>query len=106
MRKQILFFILTFLPLLASAEKSGTCGEKLTWTYEETTKTLTISGSGEMTDYYPDAPWSKFGIQTAVIESGVTSIGSSAFYNSSGLTTVTIGNSVTNIGNNAFSYCI
>ena len=41
-----------------------------------------------------------------VIPEGVTSIGSSAFYNSSSLTSVTIGDGVTSIGSSAFSGCI
>ena len=108
MRKQILLFILTLLPMLASADKSGTCGENLTWTYEEATKTLTISGSGKMNDYaynYNSTPWSYFPIQTAVIVSGVTSIGNGAFQNCSGLTSITIPNSVASIGSYAFSRC-
>ena len=39
------------------------------------------------------------------IPSGVTSIGSSAFYDCDGLTSVTIPNSVTSIGSSAFSGC-
>ena len=40
-----------------------------------------------------------------IIPDGVTSIGSSAFYNCSGLTSVTIPNSVTSIGSSAFGGC-
>jgi len=69
--------------------------------------TLTISGSGEMRDYFfaDLPPWLSFQdiIRTVVIENGVTNIGSSAFANLSGLTSVTIPNSVTTIGNAAFA---
>lgn len=110
MRKQLLLFLLALLPLAASADSSGTCGAGLKWTYVEATKTLTISGQGEMYNYSNTdfsgkwAPWRNIGFQTLIIESGVTSIGNYAFYFSS-LTSVTIPNSVTSIGNGAFEYC-
>ena len=33
------------------APTSGTCGENLTWNFDEATGTLTIEGSGRMEDY-------------------------------------------------------
>ena len=35
----------------AWADDSGTCGTSLTYSYVESTHTLTISGTGAMTDY-------------------------------------------------------
>ena len=64
----------------ASAETtSGTCGENLTWKFEN--HTLTISGTGDMYDYFRyAAPWENcVGIEKWVIEEGVTSIGTNAF---------------------------
>ncbi len=106
MRKTILLCVLTLLPMLASADNSGTCGENLTWTFEEATKTLTISGSGDMPNYSYESPWSTYGIKTVVIESGVTSIGECAFIRCFNLASITIPNSVTSIGNWAFVDCI
>ena len=64
------------------AATSGTCGEALTWTLDEA-GTLTISGTGDMTDWSDAAgtPWYAFhdSIETVVIENGVTSIGEYAF---------------------------
>ena len=34
-----------------AADTSGTCGDKLTWSYDIAAATLTISGSGAMSDY-------------------------------------------------------
>ena len=67
--------------------------------------TLTISGKGEMPDYYSADPplWPKELITAVIIENGVTSIGANAFSSCYGLTSVTIPNSVTSIGANAFS---
>ncbi len=103
------------LPAETNIVASGTCGENLTWTLDDT-GTLTISGTGEMTDYNygSDAPWYRHlaSIKTIVIDDGVTGIGDYAFDNSdnafdaiSSLTSVTIGNSVTSIGTGAFMWC-
>ena len=56
--KKIILFILTLslivgaipFSLATYAAESGTCGENLTWTLDG--GTLTISGTGEMTNYY------------------------------------------------------
>lgn len=115
MKKLLFLFTTILLPMITSADESGTCGDNLTWTYVESTKTLTISGSGDMTDFYKDGrgpiiatPWYNFrkNISIIVIEDGVTSIGGIAFSGCKELTSVTIGNSVKNIGSQAFSGCI
>ncbi|MBQ3618681.1 MAG: hypothetical protein II939_11070, partial [Bacteroidales bacterium] len=66
----------------AMAQTSGTCGDNATWTYDEATKTLTISGTGAMSDYPSDnQPWSSIqDIQTVIIGNGITTIGENAFY--------------------------
>ena len=109
MKKQILFSFLMMLPMVASADDSGSCGEDVTYTYVESTHTLTISGSGAMRDYssFGSAPWTNYRkqIAEAIIEDGVSSIGDWAFYGCNGLTSVTIPNSVTSIGYDAFRGC-
>ncbi len=88
----------------ALADTSGTCGENLTWTLTDE-GLLTISGTGEMTDYsYTVGPWEN-GLQQIVIEDGVTTIGTYAFYNCSSLKSVTLPDSLTSIGKDAFAYC-
>ena len=93
------------LPLVASADDSGTCGSNLTWTYVESTGTLTISGTGAMWDYSDYLPWVSYNIKKVILEDGITSIGGCAFRDCSGLTSVTIPNSVTGIGEWAFQGC-
>ena len=87
---------------------SGTCGTNLSWSLNNQ-GVLTISGTGAMTNWTSSGSVSWYSkrssIKTVVIESGVTSIGSYAFYNCSKLTSVTIPNSVTTIGSCAFYYC-
>jgi len=97
------FFILV-LALAASAgtlfAQSGTCGANVTW--DLTDGVLTISGTGDMTDftYESPAPWYDIreSINTVVINSGVTTIGERAFELCKNVTTVTIPNGITKIG--------
>lgn len=90
---------------------SGYCGGEgdgtnLTWTLDSE-GTLTISGKGKMKDFDFSSDrcpwWNK--AKTAVIENGVTRIGSVAFWFCSCLENVAIPDSVTSIGENAFSGC-
>ncbi len=86
----------------------GICGDNLYWVFDESTGTLTISGEGDMNNYaYDNVPWLayKTDIKTAVIESGVTSIGDYAFNGCTNLSSVTIPEGVENIGESAFRSC-
>ena len=89
---------------------NGKCGDNVSWSYDSTTNTLTISGTGAMYDFEDssEAPWNVYceKFLTVKIESGVTTIGSWAFSNCRSLTSVTIPNSLTTIGNLAFCNCI
>lgn len=121
--KKIYLFLIALLPLTASADDSGTCGENVTWAWVESTKTLTISGTGAMSDYdnskwtddvplFSENPWDKYQnkIEKVVIGPGVTYIGGGSFYGAGGskyvnLKSVTIGSSVSEIGYFAFRQC-
>lgn len=87
---------------------SGKCGENVYYNFDESTATLTISGTGDMADYAGAGyqPWSNYeeDISSVIVESGVTSIGDYAF-SSCNLTSVTIPDGVTSIGGYAFSSC-
>ena len=102
---------LVLLPALlhsSKAETSGQCGDNLYWSFDESTGTLTITGSGKMSDYeWHETPWEeqREQIQKLALPNGITHIGNSAFEECTGLASITIPNSVTSIGDCAFSEC-
>ena len=75
-----ILMVLSIVPITASAAvTSGTCGDNLIWTYNTTTFTLTISGTGDMYDWDADktpAPWNFYrsDILTVIIEDGVAKL--------------------------------
>ena len=93
----------------AIAEQSGACGDNVTYSFDSAAGTLTVSGTGPMTDYTlsAPAPWvdERALIQTVVIENGVTRVGSRAFQECANLDSISIPDSVTGIGNYAFLSC-
>ncbi len=85
---------------------NGSCGTNATWSYAD--GTLTISGTGTMSDYNArSAPWYPLNqeITTVVIESGITSIGKYAFFDLPNLTSVTIPEGVMLIEYESFYNC-
>ena len=95
----IFALLLTAVTGVWAADDSGSCGTDVSYSYVESTHTLTISGAGAMADYDDlfERPWNSYAedIVTIIIENGVTSIGEKAFHNCSAMTTVTIGTGVT-----------
>ena len=89
------------------SDSTGTCGESLTWTLAG--GTLTISGSGAMTDYGESntAPWysGREQITAVVVDRGVTGIGAYAFYGCVNLGDITLPEGLTAIGQYAFTGC-
>ena len=87
----------------------GKNGDNLKWTYDDATKTLTITGSGDMANfaYAGAAPWYSYksDITSIEISDGVTSIGDYAFYSCKKLNNVTLPASVNTIGDSAFYSC-
>ena len=76
----------------AAAAGDNSCGENVTWTLAD--GTLTISGTGRMTNFTSDspAPWADQAdqITNVEVEGTVTSIGAVAFKGCTNLTTVNI----------------
>ncbi|MBQ3193870.1 MAG: leucine-rich repeat protein [Oscillospiraceae bacterium] len=89
-------------------DEAKICGENLTWNYNAQTKTLTISGTGEMYDYADYVvPWAEYQreVRNVVVEQGVTVIGSCAFDGMTSLINVEIADSVITIGDAVFRSC-
>ena len=116
MKRQILslliavFLVFSMIPLNAQAAIYGSCGNNVQWTFDNSSKRLTISGSGPMNNFdasMTTLPWYGYRteIKTVVIQNGVTNIGEYAFYNTPQLQSVRIPASVTIINRSAFQNC-
>ena len=84
-------------PATSSVQTSGKCGDNVTWNFNQSNGTLTISGTGPMWDYTENLKWSddffepelsgkapgwymfQDSIRQIVVTSGVTHIGDHAF---------------------------
>ena len=100
----VLLIPMSDFKICATEATSGTTGE-CTWTLYDTT--LTITGNGAMANYNSTSNLSPWGtnITEVVIENGVTSIGTYAFYKCTALKSISIPSSLKSIGSNAFEYC-
>lgn len=127
MKKRLLSMILavsmmlTFLPVGAvtafAEDPEWSCGatdsDTVTAHFESASGTLTFSGEGAMENYQTMhfvAPWKEISnqIKKIVIENGVTSIGSNAFYQCGDMQATldfSDAKALTSIGNNAFYGC-
>ena len=86
----------------------GQCGDNLYWSYDETAKTISITGSGNMYDYTADTqPWLLFKEQLVEVTTTntVTSIGTSAFEGCARLGKISLGTGLKEIAANAFAGC-
>ena len=94
---------LLMIPAFGEGANSGSCGEALTWTFEN--ETLTIDGTGEMENYTAEpAPWAELtDVKDLVVKEGVTSITEQAFAALDALQSVSLPASLTAIGDRAFS---
>lgn len=105
-----ILMLVSIIPITASATDptSGTCGDNLTWSYDSTTQTLTISGTGDMYDFKSNKrPWEAYEEKAlkVLVEDGVTSVGVFAFYTFKYIEEVELADSITSIGHYAFGYC-
>ena len=90
----------------SSNERSGKCGENVTWELDDN-GTLTLSGTGAITDYngYESPFFYGEDIVKIVISEGITSIGECVFFDCMHAKSVTIPDSVVKIGECAFLGC-
>ena len=87
---------------------SGSCGAKASWYYYEDTKTLVISGEGkvERPDFYkPYFEYCELPFEKAIVQEGITELGSYAFSKCESMKEVSLPDSITKIGDSIFGYC-
>ncbi len=93
----------------SAATETGACGANLTYTLDTAAGTLTITGTGAMTDWshVDNVPWhaSRASVRSVVLPQGLTTVGARAFYGCSKLTSASIPAEVTRIGASAFADC-
>jgi len=85
----------------------GDFSNGLHWSYDSSSKTLTITGSGQMGSLASNRPWSSYAgdIETVNLSSGITSIGEYAFYRCTSLNSINIPEGIKEIGTYAFYEC-
>lgn len=124
MKKLLFLTVLTMLFAVNAAAdtKSGTCGANINWEYNEENFTLTLTGSGAMTNFTPkkQAPWRtikvKYGsldlpistlVENLQIKGKITNIGDYAFYECSNLKKLEVEypDLISSIGTQAFQGC-
>ncbi|MBQ6552635.1 MAG: leucine-rich repeat protein [Clostridia bacterium] len=95
--------LLGIAALPAAAAESGSCGDGLTWTFDN--GVLTVGGEGAMTDYYANSPddmppWVELPVTSIVVEEGVTSLGVNAFayFTAGSVESISLPASLTEIG--------
>ena len=105
----LLFALMTNVIVTSAAVVEGTCGPNLTWSLNTKDSTLTIEGTGMMTDYtsYQRAPWETYRSYIAYLSlgDGVQSIGSRSFIGCNMIRSISLPNSIKSINSEAFQNC-
>jgi hypothetical protein len=89
----------------------GNCGQYIYWFYTYATKNFEVTGNGAMENYDSvgniKRDYERYinEIKTVVIDDGITSIGSNAFYSCKSLESIQFPNTLNRIGDNAFRDC-
>ncbi len=112
--KKVLSLLLSLLMLFSitagidfsayALASSGKCGDNATWSFDSSTGTLTISGTGDVYDYNSPFKNNK-NINSVIIKDGITSIGNETFSQCSKLKSAIIPNSLKSIGDCVFEFC-
>lgn len=107
-----LVLVLSVLPVgaiqtVAAAATSGSCGKNAKWAFDSATGTLSVTGSGAMSDYEDNRPWKEYltKIKKVSIGEGITRVGDFAFTICTSLITVILPKTLKEIGYCAFNDC-
>ena len=88
----------------------GTCGDALSWSLDNATGVLTVTGTGDMYDYSIEtpAPWydQRGSITALSLPVGLSSIGNAAFCDCQSITGIVLPDSLESVGVHAFAYCV
>ena len=98
-----IFALAICVTMVYADNPSGTCGENLTWTISN--DTLYITGSGYMSSYGSQGPWTSYSPKYVVLSDSVRSIGERAFYGCSKLNKIFFGAGLERIKQYAFAKC-
>ncbi|MDL2241758.1 leucine-rich repeat protein [Bacteroidales bacterium OttesenSCG-928-L03] len=111
MKKSFTLLIALLLAITtgAWAQTTGKAGEKITYTLSADKDTLTLSGTGPMTNFSSAGNISWYShlekIKKVIVEDGITSIGDYAFWCCRDLTSIDMPACLTSIGVEAFVNC-
>ena len=115
MKKRFFVLLLTLClvfalaPAAMAAATEGHAGADITWAYDDTTKTLTFTGTGEMYSFTSNSSpdWAVYERKatTVIVGEGITSLRQRAFWDFTVLTDVTLPSTLKKIGTRAFSGC-
>ena len=87
----------------------GKCGTNAYWEFDSTSKTLKITGTGEISNFInkDNTPWSAFRSQIKKVDvaEGITTLGNNSFYLCESLESAVIPDSVGLIGISCFAFC-
>ena len=80
----LLFAIIANVCMIQASVITGICGNNLSWSYDDVTKTLEITGSGDMSTFSTGqvfSGWSEFAgdVKKIIIPPGLTGVGSNTF---------------------------
>lgn len=107
----VLSLMLALVPAAFAADivDSGTCGadgdgSSVTWTLDAA-GLLTISGTGKIIDGDGGSIWSGKPVMAVDIRSGITAVGSNAFFGCDQLQVISLPDTVTQLDKNAFGNC-
>ena len=107
----VLSLMLALVPTAFAADivDSGTCGadgdgSSVTWTLDAA-GLLTISGTGKIIDGDGGSIWSGKPVMAVDIRSGITAVGSNAFFGCDQLQVISLPDTVTQLDKNAFGNC-